>query len=142
MSMLPWEDTQIPWETGLFDRVVSVSRAKTIAIPVSGGSGVGLTGYSGLEQTTSSATIGEQQLYTNLPASIQAKSPGRTKGTLLPADIVYKPEWVIFIPASNISLYDIRDHDIIYDDEGYRYEVSQNMWTEFGYQLSTVRLET
>jgi hypothetical protein len=43
--------------------------------------------------------------------------------------------------TTGIEIYDIRDRDIIVDDEGYRYEVSTNFWTGLGYQLSTIREE-
>jgi predicted ATPase len=48
----------------------------------------------------------------------------------------------VFIPASSaITIYSIRDRDIIVDDEGYRYEVGANFWTGLGYQVSTIREE-
>jgi hypothetical protein len=141
----PWEVVVImPGGTSdlVYDRVVSVHRARTEAV-VSGVDTVGLGTYSGLQQSTDPANpAGEAVLYTGLPASIQPKTPGRTKGTLLPGDIIYKPEWSIYIPASAISQFDIRDRDFVYDDEGYRYAVAQNFWTVFGYQLVAIRLET
>jgi hypothetical protein len=37
--------------------------------------------------------------------------------------------------------HDIRDRDILTDDEDYRYQVGGNYWTSMGYQLSTIREE-
>jgi hypothetical protein len=137
----PWEmGAPRPWEAAqpIYDRIVAVHRIKTEAGP--GGGTIGEGGYSGPDQGT--GPEGEAVLYTGLPCSIQQKSPGRTKGTLLPADIVQKPEWVIEIPIwAPIARYDIRDRDIVIDDEGYRYGVGSNRWTVFGYRLSCVRLE-
>jgi hypothetical protein len=145
MTAPPWEIVVIvPGGTSdlVYDRVVAVHRARTEAV-VSGVDTVGLGTYSGLQQSTDPTNpAGEVILYTGLPASIQPKTPGRTKGTLLPGDIIYKPEWSIYIPASAISQFDIRDRDFVYDDEGYRYAVAQNFWTVFGYQLVAIRLET
>jgi hypothetical protein len=144
----PWENVSPSarlWEAQqpLFNRTVAVHRSKTNAVTTGGSPQVGLTGYSGREQSTASADAeGETVLFTGLPAAIQAKRAGRTKGTLLAADIVDKPEWVILIPASAIAQYAIRDRDIIVDDEQYRYMVASNYWTLVGYQLSCIRLET
>jgi hypothetical protein len=81
-------------------------------------------------------------LYSDLPASIQVSAAGRTTTTDLPGSAVANPIWMIFIPVTTgFEIYDIRDRDIIVDDEGYRYEVSTNFWTGLGYQLSTIRKE-
>jgi hypothetical protein len=142
----PWQNAAArPWEAQqpLYNRTVAVHRSKTNAVSSGGAQEIGLTGYSGREQSTASGdTEGEAVLFTNLPASIQAKSPGRSKGTMLPADVVEKAVWLIFIPAAALPQYSIRDLDIIVDDESYRYGVGQNYWTAAGYQLSCIRLET
>lgn len=129
----------------LYPRTVAVHRTSSDAVTTSGSTtSGGLVSYMGRQPqaVASGGAETEQVLFTGLPASIQAKRSGRTRGTLLPADIVEKPEWVIFVPASAISQYDIRDRDIIVDDESYRYMVASNYWTSgFGYQLSCIRLE-
>lgn len=142
---LPWLLTinTAPWNTSqpIYPRTVAVHRQKTVAgtTDIIGG-----VGYSGAEQGV--GIEGETVLLTGLPASIQVGAAGRaTKsaiaGSGLPGDAVIRPIWNIFIPASAITQYSIRDRDIITDDEGYRYEVATNYWTELGYQLSTVREE-
>ena len=138
---LPWMTTvnTAPWNAAqpIYPHTVSVRRAKTVA----GGTDViGNVGYSGAEQGT--GVEGETVLFTGLPASIQLGAAGRTtKGTELPGDATSRPIWNVFIPASAITQYSVRDRDIIVDDEGYRYEVGANQWTAAGYQLSTIRQE-
>jgi hypothetical protein len=146
MGFRPWEAAQCnplmqPWEAtnSPFNRTVAVHRQISIAQETPA---VGDVGYSGAEQTTTPATgiEGEQVLMTGLPASIQITSPGRTKG-ILPADVVYRPQWRILIQASAAPIYSIRDRDLLIDDEGYRYSVIANGWTSMGYQLEVIRLE-
>jgi hypothetical protein len=137
----PWETgAPRPWEAAqpIYDRLVTVMRSKTEAGP--GGGVIGPGGYSGPEQGT--GPEGEVVLFVGLPASIQQKAPGKTRGAYLPADIAEKPGWVIEIPIwAPITRYSIRDRDILVDDEGYRYGVGQNRWTVFGYRLACIRLE-
>jgi hypothetical protein len=140
MTCLPWLNAPpAPWQQqqSLYPRTVSVRRPKTVA---GLSDNVGNVGYSGAEQGTGSE--GETILFNDLPASIQLGAGGRTtKSGELPGDATTKPVWNIFIPASSIAQYSIRDRDIILDDEGYRYEVGANFWTGLGYQLSTIREE-
>lgn len=140
---IPWEDfPTVPWEDNLlYPRLISIRRPRTPAV-VAGQEQVGLIDYSGLEQTTDPGPRGEDILYINIPATIQPKTPGRTKGTLLPGDIIYKPEWTISTPPDVIPQYGVRDRDIVYDDEGYRYAVAQNAYTSLGYNLVCIRLES
>lgn len=139
VNTAPWNAVQ-----SAYPRTVSVLRAKTIA--GADDNQVGAEGYSGNERinSTATATAAEQEasLFSGLIASIQLGAAGRTTvGTNLPGDSVSKPIWKVFIPSGSISQYSIRDRDIILDDEGYRYQVSANYWTDAGYELSTVRLE-
>lgn len=141
MNTVPWLSTinTNTWNTSQpqYPRVVSVSRAKTVA---GASDAIGNVGYSGAEQ--GSGPEGMVVLLTGLAASIQVGAVGRTtKSGDLPGDAVSKTIWNIFIPASVITQYNIRDRDIITDDEGYRYEVGANFWTGSEYQLSTIRLE-
>lgn len=140
--MRPWETVlPRPWEAAqpIFDRMVAIHRNKTEA---GAGTGtIGLAGYSGPEQPTSSPE-GEVVLYTNIVASVQQRTAGRASGGPLPADPSYRPEWVIVIPVlAGVPRYGIRDRDIVIDDEGYRYAVEAARMSTFGYRLSCVRLE-
>lgn len=141
----PWLGTvnKAPWNTSqpIYSRLITVSRNKSVA---GVNDSVGNTGYSGFEQGV--GVEGETILYSNLPCVIQLGSSGsrsRTSkgGGELPGDAVTKPIWTIFIPANSISIYSIRDRDILTDDEGYRYEVAANQWLNLGYQLSVIREE-
>jgi hypothetical protein len=124
----------------LYPRTISVRRSKTNAAGRNGAQLLGLVDYSGREQPGASAA-GERVLFTGLPAAVQLRRAGRTRGTSLPGDIADKPEWQIMIPAASLPQYSIRDRDIIVDDEGYRYGVAANTYTGLGYQLTCVRLE-
>lgn len=142
VTSLPWmmHTNTFAWnnQQQVYNRTVDVHRQETVAGPT--GNDIGDVGYSGAEQSLASAA-GEIVLYTALRASVQVGAVGRTQKGGLPGDAVTKPVWTIFIPVTDSTLYQIRDRDIIIDDEGYRYEVGANQWTGLGYQLSTVRLE-
>lgn len=123
--------------TGIYPRVIEVRRLKTVAGDTDA---IGLVGYSGAEQPTSSPQ-GEVVLFTGIPASIQKGQAGRKKDGTLPTDAVFAPTWRIWIPFASMAKGDIRDRDIIKDDELYRYEVAQAYWNILGYQLICIRLE-
>jgi len=127
----------------LYPRLVDVHRSKTNATNTSGTQQVGLLGYSGREQSISSSSDpeGEIILYTGLPANIVARQTGRAKTTFIPSDISERQIWQILIPLTALPQYSVRDRDVIVDDEGYRYMVSQNWFTVLGYQLSCFRME-
>ena len=121
----------------LYPRTIEVHRVKTVG---DSASAVGLVGYSGAEQSTTSPQ-GETVLFTAIPAQIQMATTGRKKDSSLPQDVVYAPTWYIYTPKRALKLYSVRDRDIILDDEGYRYEVAQNYWNLLGYRLTCIRLE-
>jgi hypothetical protein len=124
----------------LYPRSIEVHRIKSVAGTAD--HAVGLTNYSGAEQSTSASDAqGEAVLFTCIPASIQSGDTGRKKGKALPQDVFYAPTWYIFIPPTALARYAVRDRDIIIDDEKYRYEVGQAYWNMAGYKLSSIRLE-
>jgi len=126
----------------LYPRIVSINRMKTTGGATS--ANIGLVGYSGAEQSTDPSDLqGETVLYSGLAASIQATSTGRKVDGALPADAVVKPSWYIFLAANMSSppINAIRDRDIVYDDQGYRYEVGQAEFNVTGWRLATIRLE-
>ena len=109
-------------EAWLYLRKISVRRSKTNAVSAAGAQLVGLVGYSSREQSTNARDpAGEAILFREIPAAIQMRSGGTTRGMLLPGDVTAKPEWRILIPKASLPQYSIRDRDIIVDDEGYRY---------------------
>lgn len=140
---LPWivNANSAPWlqQQPTYPRVISIYRNSTVA---GTNDAIGDVGYSGAEQGITTDGQGEVLIVKGLSAAIQLKAGRSTsKSTELPMDAITKPVWTIFIPATSISIYSIRDRDIIYDDEQYRYEVGSNYWTSFGYELSTIREE-
>jgi hypothetical protein len=131
----------------LYPRLIEIRRLRTQAVqggnPVQAGNReVGLLGYSGAEQSTSPEDInGEMVLFKNVRCDIQAQQTGRTKDGFLPTDVTVKPMWLVIVPASALPKASVRDRDIIYDDEQYRYGVAAAWWTVLGYNLSCVRME-
>jgi hypothetical protein len=124
---------------GIYNRTIAIHRSRTVA---GSSDTIGLTGYSGTEQSTSpSDPEGEQVLFTGVPAKIQAAVMGRKRDSALPQDAVFAPGWKIFVPAIALAQYSVRDRDIVLDDENYRYEVAQAYWDILGYQLVCIRLE-
>jgi hypothetical protein len=126
----------------LYPRTVEVRRLRTVAVQ-GGVQEVGLLPYGGAEQSDGPEVInGEEVLFKNICCDIQAHQSGRTKGGLLPTDATEKPLWLIIVPTSSgVPKGGIRDRDIIYDDEQYRYIVAQAWWTGLAYDLTCVRLE-
>lgn len=122
-----------------YPRTISIHRSSG---PATDTPNVGLVDYSGRTATTTANDPDhEQVLFTNIPAAIDGKSSGRTRGAYIPADVIEKPEWTILIPASAVPQYSIKDRDIVVDDEGYRYGVGSAWYTILGYELWCVRLE-
>ena len=124
----------------LYPRVITIKRSQTIA---SATNRIGLQGYSGMAENpdASDTQQGEIVIASAVPASIQATQQGRKKDSSLPSDAVWAPTWVIYIPKSAVAKGVIRDRDIAYDDEGYRYEVGQAYWNILGHKLTGIRLE-
>jgi len=146
--MMPWEAASSdastpPGTSALYPHLIEVHRLRTQA-SVGGGAtgpgGIGEGDYSGTQTTDMTPTLGEDVLYTNIPAAIMVRAAGRSKGPL-PADVVYKPSWTITVPAQVLDENDIRDRDIILDDSQYRYAVAAAQWTPLGYTLHCQRLE-
>lgn len=101
---------------------------------------VGLQSYEG--RIASEAVTGDETVIaTGIRANIQVKSEGRVTGkTVLPSNAAGEPTYRVFIPRSALAKGVIREHDIIIDDEGYRYSVSAPYWNSMGYRLGCVRV--
>ncbi|MCC3246682.1 hypothetical protein LG047_15380 [Methylocystis sp. WRRC1] len=81
---------------------------------------------------------GETALASGVPAAIlKASASTRPKG-LLPSDAPGPTGFQIFVPLPKGA---VRDRDVIADDEGYRYHVSDAQWTLNGYRLEAIRLQ-
>ncbi len=128
-------------DTNLYPNVITIKRSA----PTSGASdAVGGVGYSGMTEapaTVDASSEGETTLYTGIPANIYAGATGRKKDSSLPSDVFFMPTWNISIPASALAKASVRDRDIVYDEESYKYQVGQAEWTILGYQLVCIRLE-
>ncbi len=110
---------------------------RTIAITrPAAGAAVGDAGYSGVSSDNETAVV------SGLAASIQFKRPSGGLASRLPADVVAKSIWIIFIPPSaGVANGVVLDRDIVTDDLGQRYQVAANYWNSLGYALGCERLE-
>jgi hypothetical protein len=122
----------------IYPRTVSVYRSKPNSGPTA--QSVGLLGYSGREDSElASDAQGLTLILEDVPVNIGARGAGRVMSGTLPSDATRHPQWRIL--TKKLDRYAIRDNDIVVDDQGYRYQVTQNYWTPMGFRLDTVRLE-
>lgn len=127
-------------DTFIYPRLIEIRRPKTVAVSTATGDVLGYAGYSGEEDSTTSAG-GYVTLFTNIPASIQAAATGQKRVGELPANAFSQPTWRIFIPLESLAQYSVRDRDLVVDDEQYRYVVGQAYWDSLGYSLRCIRAE-
>lgn len=124
----------------IYSRTIDVHRARTVA---GGTPNIGLTSYSGMAQANVSAAMGEDVIATGIPCSIQDQGMGRVKGQgLLPSDAPGPGQWKCYIPFEGAAKGSIKDRDILVDDEGVRYQVSQASWDRLGWRIVCIRLES
>ena len=120
----------------LYPRTIAVHRSGTEQ-------GVGLQPYSGVGAAIGMAALQEQVIVAGIPANIDPRGLGRVKGLgLLPSDAPGPGQWRITLPAGAVGDGVIRDRDIVIDDLGYRYQVSQSIPTPLSYDIVAIRLET
>lgn len=112
----------------LYPRIVSVYRPAAQ-------SGVGFqAGYAGNTADT------ETLVAKDLAASIQAKGrQGKDNPVRLPGDSTVSM-FTIFIPKG-LVMGQLKDRDIIVDDQGVRYQVLADGWDSLGYAAVCQRLE-
>jgi hypothetical protein len=110
----------------LYPRIVSIRRQNTPAA-----ASVGSQSFGG------ESPANETVIATNVPASIQYDRVGRVTPSNLPASSGL-PYIKILIPQTALPLGTINKNDIVVDDIGQRYQVMSNIFTNFGYQLTTI----
>jgi hypothetical protein len=96
--------------------------------------GFGAQGYAGMRESN------EEQIAVNLPAAIQARGSGKGNEAELPGDAP-TTTWLILIPAYALARNTVRMRDIIVDETGVRYQVTNPYNTVFGHNLRARRLE-
>lgn len=113
----------------IYPRTIAITRPVPIAA-------AGDVGYSGASADS------ETPIASGIPCSIQFKKPSGGLAAHLPADVVAKSMWVVFIPlGAAISLGAVNDRDLVTDDLGKRYQVAADYWNSLGYALVCERLE-
>lgn len=111
----------------LYPRKVSIYRPSNQTV-------AGENPYSGL--ANDQLTI----LFSSLQCAVQMRKATGTPLLGLPGGQSAKPIYVVLILGLKIG--DIKDRDVVVDDEGYRYQVTANYWTPLSYQITCERLES
>jgi hypothetical protein len=112
----------------MYDRTVSISRPAPIT-------GHGSLGYGGRSDTA------ETPIFSGIKASIQSRQSGRPPPTGLPADTPLAI-WNVYLNRDALCpAGSIKRHDIVRDDLGRRFEVTQDYCNFMGWRLTCDRLE-
>lgn len=108
-----------------------------ITRPVPAPASVGLQTYNGL------AAGSETPVAKNLPANIQFDRTGRPPTTGLPGDTQGRGSWKVFIPLARAPKPGmIKKRDIITDDTGTRYQVTNPYWNSLGFAGRCEEMQT
>ena len=113
----------------LYPRTISITRPAAPA-------GVGVQPYSGLQASTETAVA------SGISASIQLDRSGERPLGGLPGDAAGRGTWKIMIPRAQLAKGVVLDQDVVTDDQGLRYQVTNAYWDSLGYALRTERLKT
>lgn len=106
----------------LYPRTIKVTRQN---VPTASG---GAVGYGGDQPAN------EIVIMTGIVAAVQSDRIGKSDPSNLPASSLL-PQYKILIPSASAALGTINKNDIVTDDLGIRYQVSDPYWTPLGYQL-------
>ena len=110
----------------IYPRTVSIYRPQAQTA-------VGAVAYQGLTPTN------ELQRFAGLDAGVQWRSTIGRVPVGLPSDAASMGYWEILVVG--LSIGDVKDRDVVVDDEGIRYQVFGAYWTPLNYQLKCQRLE-
>lgn len=109
----------------IYPRTISITRPGTIA-------GVGAQGYSG------AAAANETSIAANIPASIQLERQGPAALAGVPADTIGRGLWRIYFKLPRGT---VQERDIITDDLGNRFQVTNPYWDSLGYNVTAETLK-
>lgn len=113
----------------LFPRTVSVRR------PTSN-SGVGFqAAYSGTTRES------EDEVFKDLPASIQLRREGSANKTGLPGDAT-SPFWDVFLHRRSIKAGEVQSKDVFEDDLGRRFQVAADDYEALNPRFRCMKLES
>lgn len=93
----------------------------------------GAVGYIG--ETKADETV----IASNVPADIQKQARGGAPSIKLPGDVIRETYPKIFF---NLARDTVQNRDIITDQNGLRYQVTNAYWTVFQYQCECELLQT
>lgn len=111
----------------MYPRTVTIKRSKAPA-------GVGLQPYSGRQPDTETLVLAD------VPANIQANTVSKDPLGGMPASSVGRGQWKIFLPTVTRGV--LLQNDILIDDTGIRYNVTQPYWNGFQYVAFAETLKT
>lgn len=113
----------------IYPRTITITRQAKITA-------AGTSGYSGLQPAK------ETVVATALPASIQLDKTGSRPIPGVPADTMGRGDYNIFIPMHLATLGETVEGDVITDDLGVRYKVTNAYWNSLGYNIRGEMLKT
>jgi len=108
----------------IYPRTIAITRPQPIA-------GIGLQSYSGLAESN------ETPIAAGVPASIQLDRAGRKPLPNVPADTDGRGTWRIFFVLPNGT---VEKDDVITDDLGIRYQVTNPYRNSLGYACQVEEL--
>lgn len=111
-------------------------RTITIKRPMTNTSVGKVSGY--VAQTQSSETM----IAENIPASIQGKSAGSRNQAGLPADSKGVPYWRVMTPRGALTDGQVKNHDIVYDDLGNRFQIAAAYQNSLGANFYAEQMES
>jgi hypothetical protein len=115
----------------VYNRTIAVHRPVTVAAT----GGVTLGDYSGVQDST------ETVLFTGVKTSIQPRSSVRQHMNALPADARAPYVFSFFFKKRVLFVGDVKNRDILVDDQGERYQVEEVEWTLIGAHIRALKVE-
>lgn len=109
----------------IYPRTIAITRPNSE-------SGVGAQPYGGL------AASNESPVASNVPASIQLDRAGQAAAASLPGDTAGRGFWRVFFKLPEGT---VLERDVITDDLGNRYQVTNPYWDSLGYNVTAETLK-
>jgi hypothetical protein len=118
--------------------VILVNASITIKRPNNADPGIGLGGYSGIQEGQETA------IAVGMPAYIQMAAAGRNaRGDAgLPSDSPGPLKFTIWMPTASMTANLPNEQDVVYDGQGRRFQIAGYENTPIGTRYDTIRLKS